>query len=103
VWVDWTGEPSQRLVLVDGVEVPGVEVSDARVATPRTRLVLGPSRTLREGPVAGTSVGAVPGVRQALSQAGLLIDEHKWLSDATLEEDGVTLAGKAIHEVVKWR
>jgi hypothetical protein len=42
-------------------------------------------------------------VRQALSKAGLLIDEHKWLSAATLEEGDLTLRGSAIHEAVTWR
>jgi hypothetical protein len=103
VWIDWTGSEPARLLLVDGKEVEGVQITDALVSTPHTTVKLNGRRVLREGPIAGTSAGTVPGVRQALSKAGLLIDEHKWLSSATLEEGGVTLHGNAIHEVVKWR
>jgi len=103
VWIDWTGPEPTRMVLVDMKEVEGIQVTDALVSTPRTTIKLAGRCVLREGPVAGSSAGAVPGVRQALSRAGLLMDEHKWLSSATLEEGDVTLQGNAIHEVVKWR
>jgi hypothetical protein len=103
VWIDWTGPEPRRLVLVDAMEIEGARVTDALVSTPRAAVRLTGRRVLREGPLVGTSAGSVPGVRQALSKAGLLIDEHKWLSTATLEEGGVTLHGSAIHEVVKWR
>jgi hypothetical protein len=103
VWIDWTGPEPSRLVLVDGKEVEGVQVTDALVSTPRITVKLDGRCVLRAGPIAGTSAVTVPGVRQALSKAGLLIDEHKWLSSATLEEGGVTLHGNAIHEAVQWR
>ena len=103
VWIDWTGLVPTRLVLLNAKEINGVEVTDSLVSTPRTVIRLADRRVLREGAIAGTSAGSIPGVRQALSKAGLLIDEHKWLSSATLEEGGVTLHGNAIHEVVKWR
>ena len=103
VWIDWTGSEPTRLVLVDGKEVEGAQVTDALVSTPRTAIKLTGRRVLREGPVGGTSAGSIPGVRQALSKAGLLIDEHKWLSAATLEEGDLTLRGSAIHEAVTWR
>ncbi len=103
VWIDWTGEEPTRLVLVDGMEVEGARVSDDRVSTPRNEMTLTGRRVLRQGPVGGTSAGAIPGVRRALLKAGLLIDEHKWLSSATLEEGGVSLQGNAIHEMVRWR
>lgn len=103
VWVDWLGEPPFRLALVDGAEAPCAEVSDAAVVTAGGRVDLGARRPIREGPVAGSSVGSVPGVRAALARAGLLIDEHKWISSATLGEGGRGLQGIAIHERVRWR
>ncbi len=103
IWIDWTGPEARRLVFVDAKEVEGVQVTDSLVSSPRTTIKLTGRRVLREGPVVRTSVGSIPGVRQALSRTGLLIDEHKWLSAATLEEAGVTLQGSAIHEVVRWR
>jgi hypothetical protein len=103
VWIDWTGPEPARLVLVDAEEVRGVQVTDDSVSTPRIVVRLSCRRVLREGPIGGTSVGSVPGVRQTLSKAGLLIDEHKWLSSATLADGDVTLYGSAIHEVVRWR
>jgi hypothetical protein len=103
IWIDWTGPNPLRLVLADHEENGQAQVSDTLVSTARARILLSDRRVLRQGPVCGTSVGFIPGVRQALSKAGLLIDECKWLSAATLEEDGATLSGEAIHEVVKWR
>lgn len=103
VWVDWTGASPQRLVLVDGIEIPGAHVDRARIEALGMALTLDERRVLREGLIADTSVGLVPGVREALSRARLLVDEHKWLATATLEENGVTRLGTAIHEEVKWR
>jgi len=103
VWIDWTGPEPASLVLIDGKEVEGARVVDNLVSAPHMALRLSGHRTLRKGPVAGTSVGSIPLVRRALSKAGLLIDEHKWLSSAALEEAGAGLRGSAIHEVVKWR
>ena len=103
VWIDWSGPEAKRSVFVDSKEVEGVQVTDSLVSSPQTTIRLAGRQVLREGPVEGTSVGSIPGVRQALSKAGLLMDEHKWLSAATLEEVGATLHGSAIHEVVKWR
>ncbi len=103
VWIDWTGPEPMRLVLVDGMEVEATAVNDALVSTPRIVVRLAGSRVLREGPFAGTSAGSVPGVRRALSKAGLLLEEHKWLSSATLEDGGAVLPGESIHEVVRWR
>ncbi len=103
VWIDWTGPEPMRLVLVDAEEAEGTRVTDTLVSTPRMEVRFTGRRVLREGPVASTSIGSIPGVRQAISRAGLLIDERKWLSTATLEEGGVTLQGNAIHEVVQWR
>jgi hypothetical protein len=103
VWIDWRGAEPLRLVLCDGREVEPVQVTDDLVSTHRATVRFSDRRVLREGPVAGSSVGSVPGVRQALSRAGLLIQEQKWLSSATLEEGGVTTPGSAIHEVVRWR
>jgi hypothetical protein len=90
-------------VLVDAAEVKGLQVSDKLVSSTDIEITLTQPCVLREGPIVGTSVGSIPGVRTALSKAGLLLDEHKWLSHATLTEGGVTLHGNAIHEVVKWR
>jgi hypothetical protein len=103
VWIDWTGAEPMRLVLVDAEEVEGVRISDDLVSTPAATIRLTDRRALREGPVGHTTAGSVPGVRQALSKAGLLIEEHKWLSRATLEEHGTLSHGNAIHEVVRWR
>jgi hypothetical protein len=102
VWIEWTGSEPARLVLVDAVEADGARVTDDLVSTSQAVVKLTARQVLREGPVGGTSVGSVPGVRQALSKFGLLIDEHKWLSSATLEEGDVKLRGSAIHEVVRW-
>lgn len=103
VWIDWKGSESMRLVLCDGREVEAAQVSDDVVSTHRGTVRLSDRRVLREGHVTGSSVGAIPGVRQVLSSAGLLLEEHKWLSFATLVESGLSVAGTAIHEVVRWR
>lgn len=103
VWIDWKGPEPRKLVFVDAMEADGVRLSDDFISTSKIRVSLVGRKVLREGPVGGTSVGNVPGVRQALARHGLLLDEHKWLSSATLEDGSTTLHGNAIHEVVKWR
>jgi hypothetical protein len=103
VWIDWTGQVPKRLVLSDGKEVEGRAITESLIECAGFRVTLSGSLALREGPVSGMSAGKIPGIRQALSRARLLLDEHKWISDATLNEGGTTLAGTAIHEVVKWR
>ncbi|MBL8920333.1 MAG: hypothetical protein JNJ54_15810 [Myxococcaceae bacterium] len=103
VWVDWTGEPAFHLVLVDGVPRAGGRASDEEVRAEGARLSFSTPRSLRTGPVAGSSLGRVPGLATVLSSAGLLIDEHKWVARASLELDSSTEEGVALYEVVRWR
>ncbi len=103
VWIDWTGPTKLRLVFVNGMEAEGAWITDDEFATSRIAVRLTARQVLREGPLSRTTAGSIPGVRQALSRAGLLLDEHKWFSMATLEEGDAVFSGTAIHEVVKWR
>jgi len=102
VWIDWTGEPSYQLVLVDGRVRAGGAATAGQVTASGLRLTLGARAVLREGPILGTSLGRVPGLAPLLSSVGLHIDEHKWLSPVTLRLDGAEMNGTALHEVVRW-
>ncbi len=102
VWVDWSGAESCHLVLVDGRARMNGVVTDDAVTAAGLRLNLGPRTLLRGGTIEETTVGRVPGLTEVLAAVGLRLDERKWLSPCTLELDGATASGSALHEVIRW-
>ncbi len=104
VWLDWRGDVSRRIVLVDGEDrSAGATVTEHSVTTPDVHLALDTtsSRTLRQGPLLNV-LAAVPALR-VVPHRFAHAEEHKLVSRATLRShDGRTDHGWAIHEVVKW-
>ncbi len=98
VWIDWRGPRAQRHLFLDGVRIDG-EVSDTSVRMSKLTVTLTPALTLRGGDVAGTALARAPSLRALLERHKLVLDEHKWLSTASVGRQ----RGWAIHEVVRWR
>lgn len=98
VWIDWRGPRMQRHVFLDGVRVDG-EVTDTSVRVSKLTVTLTPAITLRDGDVARTALARAPALRSLLARHKLTLDEHKWLSTASVGRQ----TGWAIHEVVRWR
>ncbi|MBC7834604.1 MAG: hypothetical protein H7Y88_05825 [Phycisphaerales bacterium] len=114
VWIRYTGDEPRQLVLVNGVEAADPQIGEARVTWTvggvRQSLDLEPGRVLREGPLGGTALSEVPGVRKLAPLAVLDTYEAKWLSRSQLRRDvggehGAAptnpITGWAVHEVVR--
>lgn len=106
VWLQWQGRDSQRrFAVLDGALVEEPEITDHAVRLPgaAVELALSAPRPLREGPLAATVFGAVPGLVGLLPAKFRRAHESKRLSPAELRLPGQAPAGGwSIHEVVTW-
>ena len=104
VWIDWEGSHSRRLVYWNGKPAKPERLEDDRlVLGDRTVLRMDRSLVIRDSPLGGTLLGAVPKLGKAFPTRMLGVHESKWRSRARLElPDGSTADGWAIHERVTW-
>jgi hypothetical protein len=104
VWIDWRGEHNARHAFRDGKPVDAREIGTGRlVFGDGSVLSLDAGRTLREGAIGSTVLGAVPALVKALPARMLGVRERKWCSRATFTPMNRSAShGWAIHEVVQW-
>jgi len=104
VWIDWTGEPLQRIAFRNGRSAALTMVTDHELRfEDGTRLVFDQSWILRTGELGSTALRSIPGLDRFAPARVLALHETKWRSRGELSRDGVNACcGWVIHEVVKW-
>lgn len=108
VWIQWERETApdesrQRFVFLDGEQADEALISADGVRLPVGELRFTQSRPLREGQLAVTVLGAVPGLVALLPRRFRGIHEAKRLSRGELQQGGgAPSTGWSIHEVVRW-
>jgi hypothetical protein len=104
VWIQWEGPHPLRLCLCDGEPVPAQRVGDRGLAlTNGAALMLEPPRVLRDGELGRTVLAQRLLRLLPLPRAVRAMRETKWLATGTLRgADGGAIAGRALHEVVRW-
>jgi hypothetical protein len=103
VWIDWNGPCPASWVLVDGRLAPKAAVDEASVRSPGFALVLDRGRTL-EARGLGDTLGAIPGLRNALPASFLALRQTRWLARGTFKDGGArAVPGQAIHELVVFK
>lgn len=104
VWIQWEGPHPLRLVLADGVEVAAGPIEDAGFTlADGSRIELGAPAVLRTGEL-GRTVLANRLLRWLpLPRSVRTLEETKMLAPASLMDASGTIAGTALHEVVRWR
>lgn len=107
VWIQWErqaapDESRRRFVFLDGDQVDAAIISDDGVRLPAGELRFTESRPLREGPLVGTVLGAIPGLTALLPGRFRGIHEAKRVSRSELQQGCALSSGWSIHEVVKW-
>jgi len=105
VWIDWRGVRSVTVAFRNGdhIENPLITDREVRLDGGRMGLRLEESQVLREGPLVRTALSVIPGIQKLLPIRTLRTYECKWLSRASLEEQGAQLCrGWAIHEIVRF-
>ncbi|MFO0827123.1 MAG: hypothetical protein U0572_03150 [Phycisphaerales bacterium] len=104
VWIEWKGPRPLRLVLVDGAERSGSEIHGDAIRWSGGQLRLAEQRTLRDAPLAGGALAAVPKLLRSAPASILAAHETKWLARASLIEDATSASadGFALHEVVRF-
>lgn len=104
VWLDWAGPSPRRLVLVDGVEAPDADLTEAGVVLPERLgvLELGRGRVVRDGQLSDV-LRSVPRLARRVPPWLASARETKYVSPAVLRRGDASVAGWAVHEVVQWR
>lgn len=104
VWIDWIGDFACRIVYWNGEIVPTSLLEDGQIEFhDGARLAMDRSLVLRQGPLGGTALSVIPGVRDTFPARLLKVNECKWRSRARLERSGRSaVEGWAIHESVEW-
>ncbi len=104
VWIEWRGASPLRLCLVDGVEVEvGALADEGFEFADGARLELTPRAVLRDGRLGQTVLRERLFRWLPLPRSIRAMHETKWLASGRFtDRGGVTSAGFAIHEVVRW-
>lgn len=104
VWIDWVGDFTRRVVYWNGEIAPASVLDDGQIEfLDGARLAMDRSLVLRQGPLGGTALSIIPGVRDTFPARLLEVNECKWRSRARLERPGrSTVEGWTIHERVEW-
>lgn len=104
VWIDWRGEPSQRIVYANGEAVRAAVIEDGRVELANgAQLTMDRSLVLRDGPLGTAALSRIPGIQKIFPARLLQVRECKWRSRGRLEcQGGLILEGWTIHERVEW-
>jgi len=104
VWIQWRGAHPLRLALRDGSEVTLRDCNERElVFGDGGRLHLDPVDTIREGTLGDTVLARYRVLRRLVPRRWRDLHEHKFISRGVLHENnGRTISGWAIHEVVRW-
>ena len=104
-WIEWQGRESHRWVFHNATEVPGAAIEAGRVelAEGRGILDLQDGVVLREGRLASTALGGLPGAALWLPGGIRNAHETKWLSRGSFTAGTRCTSGWAIHEAVRLR
>ena len=102
VWIRWEGETPLRLVLLDGVPVPGGGMDGAHVAFEGGALEWDAAAPFVDEPLSSGILRALPLPRRIRPVAFLDGRETKFAGAARLRVGPVSLQGDVIHEVVTW-
>ena len=104
VWIKWEGPEPRHLVFCNGTRHADTgHIGDDEVRVGLFRLAFETKHSLRAGPVGTTVFQRFPWFKKLFPARILHLDEAKWLSVATLIEDGAVVAtGYAVHERVEW-
>jgi hypothetical protein len=101
-WVDWQGEHSASLAVVDGSECKLLSVSESEVAVDGGILRIAEGVSLRGGRLRSTVLPGARALKRLFPASLFNIREQKWKSRGTLIDRGETSHGWVIHEVVEW-
>jgi hypothetical protein len=103
VWIDWRGPEPGRWVFADGVQAPTAVVSEHRVTAGRKQLTLVSPWTVSSRALENV-IGNIPALRGVVPSSVLAWRETKCSSHGLLRrDDGTSVAGRAIHELVVFR
>jgi hypothetical protein len=102
-WIDWQGPYSTSFAVHNGVRCETLSVTDSEVALRGATLRMEESFPLRAGRLGSTILPGAPALRKMLPRSLADIEEHKWRSRGTLNAQGHSSNGWAIHEVVHWK
>ena len=104
VWIQWEGPNPLRLVLADGAEVAAGPIDDAGFTLgDGSRIELGAPAVLRSGELGRTVLTSRLLRWLPLPRSVRTLEETKMLAPARLHSASSTVAGTALHEVVRWR
>jgi hypothetical protein len=103
VWMEWAGQNPVRFGYLEGRPAALADTSDTAVQFNEGILELSRSKVLREGYLADTVFSRLPDINDLVPRSVLEIEDHKWLSAATLHRPGLPdIIGWAIHEYTVW-
>jgi hypothetical protein len=103
VWIEWRGAQPLQLVFHNGRRCAWAEIEDQGLRAEGVDLRLSDPAPLRGGELESTVFSRSRWLRRLLPASILRLDERKWCSRGVLQEgEGVAVAGRAIHEVVRW-
>ena len=102
-WVDWHGQFSTSLAVLDGKECKPLTVSESRVNVPGADLRIEPGLSLRSGRLGATILPGASRLVDLFPSSIFNVDEHKWRSRGALTLNGPKDSGWVIHEVVQWK
>jgi len=105
VWIEWQGEEPRRWIFHNDVELPGSSLGARCLELEGDRGIveLEDGCVLREGRLASTATGGLPGAALWLPGRIRHAHETKWLSRGSLNTATRSSSGWAIHEVVRMR
>ena len=108
VWIQISAEDTKNWVWVDGKKTDSLEIDDQAVYLGNQYLNLEHAGVIEsEKKIFNTirkTLKALPGFMKIIPEAFLQADETKWLSRASLVQDGEPVSnGYAIHELVKFQ
>lgn len=105
VWIDWKGPVPLQKVFRNGALINADIVDDSMIRSTDGSLLLTLDRStiLRNGTLINTVLKKMPMVESILPKNVLMTDECKWLSNATLQHQGVISTGFSIHEAVRFQ
>jgi len=103
VWIDWEGEHSTRIAILNGLESKVDSVSDTEIALGQGSLRMEDSVTLRRGELGATILPGAPALSKIFPRSLFSVKEQKWRSRGTLSGPDSSSTGWVIHEVVDWK
>ncbi len=102
VWIQWCGSRPLTVVYVNGRLKKEAIVSESGVSWQGGTLELSQPLVLREGPLVATALSKIPAVQSLFPYRILETYECKWRSAGEMTQNGSSLIGWAIHEIVRF-